>query len=294
LKKLPEIVIGDNAGKIYALRRDGNGMKGFPFTVPAGKIGIGLAAWDIDRDGYQNLVIQADKVQEVRVLDFNTCPFDPEDRVATPWPAFRHDARNTGSALRSPKPTPVEIVALEAEADSGGITLRWRTDLDVRSFVLLRAAEPGGDWVTLGEWPMEQLRQEPGSFVLTDVPPPGTWRYRIDALDLAGQVLQSGATVVTVGAPLVFRLHPARPNPFNPHTVIRLDLPRAAVCDLRVVDPAGRTVRRLLAGVAGPGTLETIWDGTDEDGHPVGSGVFFLRAAADGQGRAVQKVVLLK
>jgi hypothetical protein len=292
--RLPEIVIGDNTGKVYALRKDGNGMNGFPFTVPGGKIGIGLAAWDVDRDGYQNLVIQAEKVQEVQVLDFNTCPFHAENRVANPWPAFRHDSRNTGSALLPPGPTPVEIVALEAEAGSGGITLRWRTDLDVRSFVLLRAAEPGGDWVTLGAWPVEQVRQEPGSFALTDVPPPGTWRYRIDALDLGGQVRQSGETVVTVVSPLVFRLHPARPNPFNPHTVIRLDLPRATICDLRVVDPSGRTIRRLLAGDAGPGKVETIWDGTDDDGHPVGSGVFFVRAAADGEGRAVQKVVLLR
>jgi hypothetical protein len=293
-KRLPEIVIGDNTGKIYALRKDGNGMKGFPFTVPGGKIGIGLAAWDIDRDGHQNLVIQAEKVQELQVLDFNTCPINPEDRVANPWPAFRHDARNTGSALLAPWPTPVGTVALEAEAGSGGITLRWRIEFAVHSFVLLRAAEPGGDWATLGEWPVEQVMQEPGSFALTDSPPPGTWRYRIDALDLAGQVRQSGETVVTAGTPLVFRLHPARPNPFNPHTVIRLDLPRAAICDLRVVDPSGRTVRRLLAGGAGPGTVETIWDGTDDDGHPVGSGVFFVRAAADGQGRAVQKLVLLK
>ena len=293
-KRLPEIVIGDNTGKVYALRKDGHGMNGFPFTVPGGKIGIGLAAWDVDRDSHQNLVIQAEKVQEMQVLDFNTCPFDPEDRVANPWPAFRHDSRNTGSALAPPGPTPVQVVALEAEAGAGGITLRWRSDLDVRSFVLLRAAEPGGEWITLGDWSAEQARQDPGSYALTDVPPPGTWRYRIEALDLAGEIRQSGETVVTVGSPLVFRLHPARPNPFNPHTLIRLDLPRAAICDLRVVDPSGRTVRRLLAGEAGPGTVETIWDGTDDHGQPVGSGVFFVWAAAEGEGRAVQKVVLLK
>jgi hypothetical protein len=295
-KRLPEVVIGDNLGTVYALRKDGSGLNGFPFTVPGGKIGIGLAAWDVDRDGYQNLVIQSDKVQEVQVLDLRTCPFSPDDGVANPWPAFRHDPRNTGSALSPPGPTPVQTVALEAEAGTAGVTLRWRTELAVRSFVLSRAAEPGGDWVTLGEWPMAQAMEAPGSFALTDLPPPGTWRYRIEALDLAGRVQQSGETVVTAGAgtPLVFRLQPAKPNPFNPHTLIRLDVPRPAICDLRVVDAAGRTVRRLLAGGAGPGTVEVTWDGTDDDGHPLGSGVFFLRATADGLGRSVQKVVLLK
>lgn len=293
--RLPEIVIGDNTGKIYALRKNGEGIKGFPFTVAGGKVGIGLAAWDVDRDGHQNLVIQAEKVQEVRVLDFSSCVFDPQDSVANPWPAFRHDPKNTGASAQPPGPTPVEVLALQAEADSAGITLRWSSEVDVRSFVLSRAAEPGGDWVDLGEWPAEQLAQEPNWFALTDQPPAGTWRYRIEALDLTRQVRQSGEAVVTSGgAALSFMLHPARPNPFNPRTVIRLDLPRAARCDLRVVDPTGRTVRRLLSGRVGPGKVESIWDGTDDSGRPVGSGVFFVRASADGHGRAVQKVVLLK
>jgi hypothetical protein len=299
--RLPEIVVGDNTGKVYALRNDGSGMNGFPFTVPGGKIGVGLAAWDVDRDGHQNLVIQSEKVQEVRILNFSGCPFDPEDRVANPWPAFRHDPRNSGSSLLPPGPTPVEMVTLEAQTGSTGLTLRWRTELDVRTFVLRRAAEPGGDWTTLGDWPAEQVMQEPGSFMLTDAPPPGTWRYRIEALDLAGEVRQAGEAVVTVGATaLVFQLHPVRPNPFNPlvalnrQAMIRLDLPRATNCDLRVVDASGRTVRRLLMGGAGPGALELPWNGTDDDGRPVGSGVFFVRVVAEGQGRAVQKVVLLQ
>ncbi len=293
-KRLPEIIIGDFLGTVYALRSDGEGMNGFPFSVPGGKIGIGLAAWDIDRDGFQNLVIQADKVQELQVLDFNTCPFDPDDAVANPWPAFRHDPRNTGSVYEPPGPTPVEVLALEAQAGPDGIALRFRTELNVRTFVLLRAEESGGDWVTVGEWAAEEAAEEPGAFVLRDTPPAGTWRYRIDAYDFGGEIRLSGETVVTAGASLAFRLHPARPNPFNPHTLFKLDLPRTTECDLRVVDPSGRTVRRLLAGRFGPGTVESVWDGNNDAGRPVGSGVFFVRASAEGLGDAVQKVVLLK
>ena len=59
----------------------------------------------------------------------------------------------------------------------------------------------------------------------------------------------------------------------------------AARSDLLLVDTAGRLVRRLT----GEGTV--IWDGRDDSGRPVASGVYFLR---EGAGRAAARIVLAR
>ncbi|HEU4363932.1 MAG TPA: FlgD immunoglobulin-like domain containing protein, partial [Candidatus Krumholzibacteria bacterium] len=84
------------------------------------------------------------------------------------------------------------------------------------------------------------------------------------------------------------------PNPFNPGTTIRYTLPEAAVTSLRVYDVTGRLVRTLFAGERVPaGTFEVEWNGRDERGADVASGVYFFRIDA-GTRSFTRKAVLLK
>jgi len=72
------------------------------------------------------------------------------------------------------------------------------------------------------------------------------------------------------------------PNPFNPRAEIRYILARAGRATVRVHDVRGAVIRTLLAAdlPAGPGAV--VWDGRDDAGGPVASGVYFCRLAADG------------
>lgn len=83
------------------------------------------------------------------------------------------------------------------------------------------------------------------------------------------------------------------PNPFNPSTRIRFDLPRAGQVRLDVYDAAGKRVRTLVEGnhPAGPG--EVVWNGTDQRGRPVASGVYFARIGGEGVS-ASHRLVLVK
>jgi hypothetical protein len=86
----------------------------------------------------------------------------------------------------------------------------------------------------------------------------------------------------------------AAPNPFNAGTVLRATLPRAGRVDLRIHDVAGRRVRTLLAGAPRPaGPLAVRWDGDDDRGRPLPSGVYFARLRAEGLD-AVGRLTLLK
>ncbi len=88
-----------------------------------------------------------------------------------------------------------------------------------------------------------------------------------------------------------------RPNPFNPATVIRFALagPAGATVPALVTvhDPGGRLIRTLVAGGLAPGTHEVRWDGRDDGGARVASGVYFYRVEA-GEQRLSRKMTLLK
>jgi len=95
-------------------------------------------------------------------------------------------------------------------------------------------------------------------------------------------------------APSAFALHQCAPNPFNPSTTIRYDVPRNGErVSIAVFDVAGRRIRTLVDDVQPAGTRSTSWDGRDERGQQVASGVYFYRMIA-GQFVQTRKMVLLK
>ncbi|HEU4723674.1 MAG TPA: FlgD immunoglobulin-like domain containing protein [Candidatus Eisenbacteria bacterium] len=83
-----------------------------------------------------------------------------------------------------------------------------------------------------------------------------------------------------------------RPNPFNPFTLIEFDLPTECRVGIRVFDSSGRLVRTLLDEVRPAGASEAIWDGRDDHGAPVASGVYFYEARAAGWTRQRRMVLL--
>jgi hypothetical protein len=71
----------------------------------------------------------------------------------------------------------------------------------------------------------------------------------------------------------------AFPNPFNPRTDLRFELAEAAELTLAVYDLSGRRLRTLAAGRLDAGTAQFTWDGKDDGGKGLASGVYFARLA---------------
>ncbi len=93
--------------------------------------------------------------------------------------------------------------------------------------------------------------------------------------------------------PETFVLYPAHPNPFNPETSIPFYTPEQASVSVRIYDLLGRSVRTLLAKRVSAGYHNVVWNGTDNDGRPVGSGVYLVQMQSSSW-RQVQKIMLLK
>jgi hypothetical protein len=70
------------------------------------------------------------------------------------------------------------------------------------------------------------------------------------------------------------------PNPFNPRTTIRFDLPFDKEVLVTVYDILGRKVRTLYHDTAGAGQHTVVWDGANEDNIPVAAGIYFYRMDA--------------
>ncbi len=83
------------------------------------------------------------------------------------------------------------------------------------------------------------------------------------------------------------------PNPFNPRATVVFTLPAAGHARLTVHDVRGRRLRVLAQGHAAAGRHELEWDGRDNAGRPLSSGVYLLRLEARGA-RGIAKAVLLR
>lgn len=93
--------------------------------------------------------------------------------------------------------------------------------------------------------------------------------------------------------PAVTELSGNYPNPFNPATEIRFQLAEKGHVKLMVYNLKGQQVKVLLDTETAPGIYHVIWDGRDENGLPVSSGIYYYRMTTP-QYTAVKKMIMLK
>ncbi|HRQ68460.1 MAG TPA: FlgD immunoglobulin-like domain containing protein, partial [Candidatus Syntrophosphaera sp.] len=83
------------------------------------------------------------------------------------------------------------------------------------------------------------------------------------------------------------------PNPFNPETTISFSLPSSGAANLAVYNLKGQKVKSLVSQILTAGDHSVVWDGRDEQGLPVASGIYFNRLCFSGQ-TLQKKMVLAK
>jgi len=83
------------------------------------------------------------------------------------------------------------------------------------------------------------------------------------------------------------------PNPFSGPTTITLYAPTGGAASIQVFDAAGRRVRTLTEDRLAPGRHEIVWDGRDDGGRAVRSGVYFYEVEAGGQ-RATRRMLRVR
>jgi len=67
------------------------------------------------------------------------------------------------------------------------------------------------------------------------------------------------------------------PNPFNPSTFIKFSIPQIANVELVIYNVLGQKVRTLVRGKLSAGFHQVVWDGTNDEGWKVSTGVYLLK-----------------
>ena len=186
--------------------------------------------------------------------------------------------------------------------NAGSNVLAWDTsqDEDFQYFRIYRADNPD---LTIPDPPVDYSWTVVHSTIATDCTDESdqAWRYRyqITAVDHAGNEsdpASAGAITGITGPAIPKRvaLHQNSPNPFNPTTVIRYDVPDGgAHVTLQIYDVRGQLVRTLVDGNVTPGKRSVTWDGKDGRGGQVATGIYFYRLRAGGK-TFTKKMVFLK
>ncbi|MEZ4649477.1 MAG: FlgD immunoglobulin-like domain containing protein [Candidatus Eisenbacteria bacterium] len=118
-------------------------------------------------------------------------------------------------------------------------------------------------------------------------------RYMLLENSIRWLLPQDPAGVTESEGKVMLALQPARPNPMASWTEIQFMVPTAAPVDLAVFDVSGRRVRTLVNGQLEAGRHEVIWNGRDDRGLEVSSGIYFYRLSTS-EGARIQKVTRIR
>ena len=116
---------------------------------------------------------------------------------------------------------------------------------------------------------------------------------------LTANTMELGSFAVFVNSnadrylPTKFALKTNYPNPFNPTTVIPFEIPAESYVKANIYNILGQEVVVLLEGVQKPGYQNLIWDGTNQFGQQVSSGIYFVRVEYNKK-LFINKMMLLK
>jgi len=214
---------------------------------------------------------------------------------------FWESAPDTGYSVDNlPPGAPLNLAADRPEVE---VTLNWEPPVedaeDLSFYAIYRSTDPefipGGvedALATVGDTTYVDEEADPGQ----------TYYYLVSAVDVHGnegdvsnQAMAGACAGVDTDAEgdTGLALHPAHPNPFNPTTQIRFDLPEAMRVQMVIYDVLGARVATLADEHVDSGHHLRTWNGRDDQGRPVSDGVYFVRLKA-GQREFKRKLVMVR
>ncbi len=205
---------------------------------------------------------------------------------------------------------PVELASFTANAGDAEVILRWVTESEINNeaFLLERSTD-GETFELLAEIEGQGTKSEQTQYEYTDrsVYNGQTYHYRLADRDYNGVLTQHKTVTATPNVDGVqkvseavikeYTLFPAYPNPFNPETMIRFNVPTVnqtvETVNLTVYNMLGQKVVTLYDGPIAGGSFEMKWNGKSDSGVQQPSGVYLIHFRSE-QFVRTRKITLLR
>jgi hypothetical protein len=208
--------------------------------------------------------------------------------------------------VHSQELVPVAGVQLKLKYDPDEISFSSPVVTDRSDDFIIQYKDEGKGELTLVMYNLSGKSIDPGEGRIISLPVnlrpgfKGEPRIEINQAVMA----DPGAVVIPVGRkgtrlPVDFRLAQNYPNPFNPSTTIEFEIVAYSQCELmvttslRIYNVLGQSIKTLVNETKSPGVYHVVWDGTDESGDRVSSGVYLYQLKA-GDHKETKKMVLMK
>lgn len=192
-------------------------------------------------------------------------------------------------------PVPVLVQAFDARMVSEGVELSWSiyADETVSGLRMSREDIATGRVEVLNSG--HDLPSSVDRYIDSGIAGGATYRYILVVRTAAGVDVRSAPALVSAPA-CADALGQNHPNPFNPSTTIHYSIRSTAPVTLQVYSPAGQMVRTLVKDVQSPrpAGYDVVWDGRNNRGAQVGSGVYLYKLTVGNRFSSTHKLLLLK
>ncbi len=192
--------------------------------------------------------------------------------------------------------TAVELSSFTSTTSTyDGAILDWETSSERGNagFNILRSTSEHGSYTKINS---ELIPSDPSrtySFTDTTIVAGRKVYYKLEDVSVSGNRSTHGPVVAEIPLPREYGLSQNYPNPFNPTTSIRYQLPKPGKVTLEVYNIYGQLVQTLVDQVKEAGFHTIEWNGRDERGLQVSSGVYYYRVLVDGF-TTTKKMALIK
>ena len=194
---------------------------------------------------------------------------------------------------------PVSISTMAATGSAEGhVTVTWETasEASAMGYKVWRSSDENGSYTCLVNEPIKSEGLASNGYLYTfndrTAEKGKIYWYKIEEITVDGQSVFFGP-VMLVSPPSDFALTQNYPNPFNPETTINYQIAEESEVTIKVYSLLGREIKTLISKKLPAASYYAKWDGTDNFGQKVSSGIYLIQMKA-GTFSQMRKMTLMR
>ena len=253
----------------------GSGWTGRPSTGWSSVRSVSAQGWQVEFSvSYTKLNISAGSIDTVGISLWNE--WTSAGDFTWPPAATSGDPDSWGVMYSSDLWLPVELVTFEGSSSGNSVVLLWTTASETNNYGFeVERSTDNIFFSMVGFVRGNGTINIPQSYTFTEEGlNPGEYYYRLKQIDSGGGFEYSDTIKITIGMLAKYNLAQNYPNPFNANTTIKYQIPKSGRVHIVIYNLLGEKIRQLAHDIKNAGYYSLRWDGKDDNGQIVSSGIY--------------------